>query len=166
MQESDNSLNKDYNNCVEMFFIHLKIFIFFSEFSQECLNISRFLDLLSGKSECLFPAPNTPRRTLHPRCSAKSIATWFSLELLCSTHTLPSFPKALTYSASLVTWPLPLLFQVPGMSVCTPSISLKGSSFTFRGFFPDELLQSDSCTASTNQVLQTLLELCGFSLSS
>lgn len=64
MQESDNSLNKDYNNCVEMFFIHLKIFIFFSEFSQECLNITRSLDLLSGKSECLFPAPNTPRRTL------------------------------------------------------------------------------------------------------
>lgn len=63
-QESDNSLNKEYNNCVEMFFIHLKIFIFFSEFSQECLNITQFLDLLSGKSECLFPAPNTPHGTL------------------------------------------------------------------------------------------------------
>lgn len=111
------------------------------------MNITQFLDLLSGKSECLFPAPNAPHRTLPTvLCQVHCEVSLTGSPVL---HPYPpSFPKALASSASLVAWPLPLLFQVPGMSACTPFISLKGSSsFTLRGFFPDELLptESDTC---------------------
>lgn len=123
MQESDNSLNKEYNNCVEMFFLYLKIFIF-SEFSQECLNITQFLDLLPGKSKCLFLAPNTPHhRTTHSALPSPlwSDSHWSS----CIPPTPPSFWNALASVASLVAWPLSLLFQVPGMSAYTPCTSLR-----------------------------------------
>lgn len=148
MQESDNSLNKENNNCVEMFFIHLKIFIFFwilsGVFEHNPVSWFAFGQIWVSFPSSQHPTSNSTHGAL--TSPLRSDSHWMA----CVPPTPSSFPKgSLASFTSLVAWPLPLLFQVPGMSACTPFISLKvSSSFTFRGFFPDELLQTESCTCS------------------